>query len=123
MSPNQIRAEKLLNFPNNVDYKAKMTLDVVMSIESALGKSIMKVATKLSEADVPMSDVLIILTLAIRGGGNDIKDNDVKALINQMGLVQSIKMCGDLLALALSSGDEIDEKKSELSITIIMSCH
>lgn len=114
MSPNQIRAEKLLNFPNNVDYKAKMTLDVVMSIESALGKSIMKVATKLSEADVPMSDVLIILTLAIRGGGNDIKENDVKALINQMGLVEAIKMCGDLLALGLSSGDQIDQKKSEL---------
>ena len=112
MSQNLIRAEKVLNFPNNVDYKARMSLDVVMNIENSLG-SIMKLALRFSEGDVTQTEVMTILTLAIRGGGNDVKNSDIKNLMDEMGIPEATKMAGEVLAIALSTGDKVDEKKSE----------
>jgi len=115
MSQDQIRAEKVLNFPNNVNYKAKMSVDVCMSIESALGQGLMQIATKLSDAGITLHEVITIITLAIRGGGNDVKESDVKNIINnQIGIAEGYKICGELLTLSLSTGDKLDQKKSEV---------
>jgi len=110
---NLLRAETTLKFPNDVSYKAKMSLDTIMGIESALGTSILKVANKLSTGELSLIEIITIMTLSIRAGGNDIKDSDVKKLVSDMGLIESIKTAGDLLTLALDTGEKEDEKKSE----------
>ena len=110
---NLLKAEKTLNFPNNVSYKAKMSLDTIMQIETALGSSIIKVANKLSSGDLTLSEIITVITLGIRAGGNDVKDNDVKKIVSEIGLVESIKVMGDLLALALNVDEDTEEKKSE----------
>jgi len=110
---NLLRAETTLKFPNDVSYKAKMSLDTIMGIESALGTSILKVANKLSTGELSLIEIITIMTLSIRAGGNNIKDSDVKKLVSDIGLIESIKTAGDLLTLALDTGEKEDEKKSE----------
>ncbi len=110
---NLLKAETTLNFPNDVSYKAKMSLDTIMGIESALGTSILKVANKLSTGELSLMEIITIMTLSIRAGGNDVKDADIKKLVSDLGLIESIKTAGDLLTLALDTGEKEDEKKSE----------
>jgi len=110
---NLLKAEKTLNFPNDVNYQAKMSLDTIMGIESALGTSILKIANKLSAGELSLMEIITIMTLSIRAGGNDVKDADIKKIVSDLGLIESIKVAGDLLTLALNTGEKEDEKKSE----------
>ena len=114
MSTNPIRAEKTLKFKDK-EYKALMPLDTIMRIEEALGCSILKVGNKLTTADMTLLEIITILTLSIRAGGNDINESDVKILVSPetgIGLVQAIKMTGELLSLALNVDPNDAEKKS-----------
>ena len=105
MSINPIKAEKLLNFPNDVSYKARMSLDTIVRIENALGSSILKVGNRLASGDLTLTECITILTLSVRAGGNDVKDNDIKILVSDIGLMESIRMTGELIALALNPSE------------------
>jgi hypothetical protein len=114
MSTNPIKAEKIINFGEK-SYKARMSLDTIIRVEEALGCSVLKIGTKLTQADLTMtSEVIAILTLSVRAGGNDIKDNDIKEAVSKIGLVEAIKITGELLTLALGTGDSVSEKKTNL---------
>ncbi len=113
MSINPLKAEKILNFPNNVEYKTRMSLDTIMKIEEKLGTSLIQVANKLSQGGILLTEIVIILTYAIRAGGNDVKENDIKELVSEIGYVESIKVTGQLLTNALKVDDAVvDEKKN-----------
>lgn len=114
MSINNLKAEKLVKF-NDDEYKARMSLDTIIRIENALGISILKLGNKLSQADITMSEIIAVITLALRAGGNNLQDKDVKKLISEIGLLEAIKMCGELVTLALNVDDDTDEKKSQVS--------
>ena len=112
MSINKMRAEKLLHF-NDKEYKARMSLDTIIRIEQALGCSILKLGNKLAQADITMTEMISVITLALRAGGNNLQDKEVKVLISEIGLLESIKMAGELVTLALNVDDDTeDEKKS-----------
>ena len=113
MSTNPIKAEKIINFGEK-SYKARMSLDTIIRVEEALGCSVLKIGTKLTQADLTMTEVIAILTLSVRAGGNDIKDNDIKEAVSKIGLVEAIKITGELLTLALDTGDSVSEKKTNL---------
>lgn len=110
---NLLKAEKTLSFPNNVSYKARMSLDTMMQIESAIGTSFLKVAHKLSSGELTLTEIITIITLAIRAGGNNVEDKAVRKLVSEIGLTESLTITGDLLALALNSNSGNDEKKTE----------
>jgi len=112
MSINKMRAEKLLTF-KNVEYKARMSLDTIIRIEDKLGIGLFKLATNLTQGDFTTNQIISILTLAIRAGGNDVKDNDVKVLVEEIGLIEGIRITGELITLALNVDNDNDEKKSE----------
>lgn len=113
MSINKLRAEKILLF-NDKEYKAKMSLDTIIRIENSIGCSILKLGNKLAQADITMTEIISIITLSLRAGGNDLKDSDVKLLVSDIGLIEAIKMAGELVTLALNVDDD-SEKKSEQS--------
>ena len=114
---NLLKAEKTINFPNNVSYKARMSLEIMMQIESAIGTSFLKVAQRLSSGELTLTEIITIITLSIRGGGNNIEEKDIRKLVSEMGLKNAIAMTGDLLTLALAESDSgnlsDEEKKSE----------
>ena len=111
MTVNSLKAEKILNFKDKT-YKARMSLDTIMRVEEALGTSILKVGNKLTTADITLLDIITILTLAIRAGGNDVKESDIKQNVSEVGLVEAMKLTGELLSLALNVDPDNSEKKS-----------
>jgi hypothetical protein len=90
-----------------------MSLDTIVRIENALGSSILKVGNRLASGDLTLTECITILTLSVRAGGNDVKDNDIKILVSDIGLMESIRMTGELIALALnpSESEPSTEKK------------
>ncbi len=75
MSINKLRSEKLLTF-NDVEYKARMSLDTIIRIETALGFSFLKLGNKLAQADITMTEMISVITLSLRAGGNNLKDKE-----------------------------------------------
>ena len=106
---NHLRGEVEITLGENV-YNCKLNFDSLVRIETALDTPIIKLAGKISEADLKMTEVSYILYTAIKGGGKDITEKEVNEIIWKAGFVDGIKACGDILSMALSSGDE--EKKS-----------
>ena len=112
MSLNPIKAEKNLEFKNK-SYKARMSLDTILRVEEAVGCSILKLGQKLATGDLTTSETINVLHLCIRAGGNDVSINEIKEHVSGVGLVEAIKMTGELLTVALSTEDaEPSEKKS-----------
>lgn len=113
MGVNPIRAEKLLTLGDKT-YKARVSLDTIKRIESTLGIGLMSVAQKLSTGEIMMDQMLSILYLSIRAGGNNVTENDINSLVNDsIGYVGAIKVTGELLALALDiTTDSTDQKKT-----------
>ena len=99
------------------DYKARLTVDSILQIEDAVGCGTIKLAQKMSDADIRMADIINALTPALRGGGNDLQQEDVKKLVGNTGIVDSAKAVAELLTKSLTtdSGEEgeAEGKKKE----------
>ena len=70
-------------------YKARLTIDAIVGIEQAVGTGIIKLATKMSEGDISIVDMMAVLTPALRGGGNDLQPKDVSKIIQNAGIVNT----------------------------------
>ena len=92
------------------DYKARLTIDSIMQIEDAVGCGIIKLATKMADADIRMSDVVTVLLHALRGGGKDYQDSDIKKIVQKIGLVESTTAVANLIAQSLASDDEQEKE-------------
>ena len=75
--------------------------------------SLVKLAQRLSEGDLMLSEISVILTSAIKGGGNDITQDQVNKVVYESGLSEGLRCCGEILANVLSGGSANDEANSE----------
>ena len=57
-------------------YKCRLTMNAIMEIEDSCNCGIIKLATRMAEADIRMSEIVNVLHPAIRGGGKDVNRND-----------------------------------------------
>tara|TARA_R110002020_G_scaffold473630_1_gene703199 strand:+ start:965 stop:1300 length:336 start_codon:yes stop_codon:yes gene_type:complete len=98
------------------DYKARLTIDAIMQIEEKLNCGILKLITRIADSDVRMTDLISVLTPALRGGGNDVSEKDVKKIVGDSGIIDTTKCVAELLAKSLQSEDteEVEKKKEEL---------
>lgn len=93
-------------------YSCRLTVDSLIKIETELDKGIIAITQKLSEADVRLNDLAVILYHALRGGGNDFTTNDVKKIIQNTGIVPCTAAVANLLVSVLSDPNaEESEKK------------
>ncbi len=111
---NKLKGEVTLNLANK-DYKARLTIDAIMQIEDACGCGIIKLATKMSDGDIRMSEIIQVLLPALRGGGNDFQHTDIINLVQETGIVKSTTAVASLLAKTLTDDSEeaTDEGKQE----------
>ena len=95
------------------EYRARLTIDAIINIEDSLDMGIVKIATRMSEGDVRMSQVVNILTPALRGGGNDVQPKDVIKLISEVGIVPATAAVAQLLMEVLThqQSEDSEEKK------------
>lgn len=114
---NPLKAQVDINL-GGTDYKARLTVDAIIRIEEKVGCGIIKLATKMADADIRMTDLISVLTPALRGGGNDVREGDVKKMVSEVGIVETAQVVAELLTSSLSppreEGEEEDKKKEEL---------
>ena len=87
-------------------FKGKVTLDAMMRIENSMQLGIVKIAQRLSDGDITLSEIGTILTPVIRGGANDISEQDVMKLVWQSGMMEGMKIVGEIISMALSPDNE-----------------
>lgn len=92
-------------------YKARLTIDALVRIETELDQGILKLAARISQADIRISELIVVLRAALRGGGNDLSDKDIGNIISKIGIVGASTEVAKLLATTLS--DPEDKKESE----------
>jgi len=95
------------------EYNARLTIDAIMQIEDAVGCGIIKLATKMADADIRMSDVVTVLLFALRGGGKDLQESDIKKIVQNTGIVESTAAMSSLIVQTLSTSDEAVEGKKK----------
>lgn len=101
------------------DYNARLSIDAIVKIEQAVGCGIIKLANKMAEGDIAISDVLAVLLPALRGGGNDFQMKDVTKIVQEAGIVPATSAVATLMTKALTtntSEDEDSEKKPEQAV-------
>ena len=91
-------------------YKARLTIDAIMQIEQKLGCGIIKLVTNVQNMDILLQDVVSVLTPALRGGGNDVQEADVKKMVSQVGIIKATEVMANLLVSCLAVDSEENEK-------------
>jgi len=107
---NKLKGEVEINLSGK-DYKCRLTIDAIMGIEQACGCGILKLAQKMANADILISDIINILLPALRGGGNDFQRKDVMKIVQNAGIVASTTAVATLLTETLSDSEEAQEGK------------
>ena len=92
------------------EYKTRLTVDAIIKIEAALDKGILSITQRLSEADIRVNDLVVILTHALRGGGNNLKEKDVMKLVGDAGLVPCCQAVAELLTSTLISKNDSKQR-------------
>ena len=111
---NKLKGETTLNLAGK-DYKARLTINAIMQIEDACNMGIIKLAQNMSEGDIRLSQIISVLTPALRGGGNDFQEKDIINIVQDAGIVKATTAVANLLASSLTddSEEETDEGKQE----------
>ena len=93
-------------------YKVRLTIDAIVGIEQQVGCGIIKLAQKMSEGDISLTDILSVLMPALRGGGNDIDHKKLYDIVSRAGVVESATVVATLLASTITP-QEIEEKSKK----------
>jgi len=94
-------------------YICRLTIDALISIETALDKGILAITQDLSQADVRLSEISVVLLHALRGGGNDFDDKKVKSLIQNTGIVNSCSAVATLLVSSLNDPNSEEDESAK----------
>jgi len=87
-------------------YKARLTVDAIVKIETAVGCGIIKLAQKMGEADIRMTDIIHVLLQALRGGGNDLKEKDIINIVQDVGIIEATKCVAELVTKSLTADSD-----------------
>lgn len=114
MTINPLKGQAVVNL-NGKDYRARLTIDSIIKIETTLDKGILQITQKLSDGDIRMNEVCVILYHALRGGSNDLEMGEIRRIVQASGIVPSVTAMTELLVGLLSdtSAKEDSGKKDE----------
>ena len=105
---NPFRGELQVNLGGK-SYKTRITVEGCMQIEGACGMSLVKLATRLSEGELTISDVANIITPAMRGGGNNTDIPAVAKMVYEAGLTEGLRVAAELLSNVLMGGTDLGD--------------
>tara|TARA_R110000782_G_scaffold657_7_gene2178 strand:+ start:619 stop:966 length:348 start_codon:yes stop_codon:yes gene_type:complete len=100
----------------SVTYTARLTVDSIIKIETAVGCGIIKLAQKMGDADIRITDLITVLHNALRGGGNDLQEKDINKIIQDVGIIEATRCVAELITQSLiaDSDEGADEGKPVL---------
>ena len=91
----------------------RLNVDSLIKIETALDMGILKITQRLSDGDVRLNDIAVVLYHALRGGGNDVTDRDVKSMIQNAGIVGATSQVANLLVATLTDPNAEESEKKQ----------
>ena len=91
-------------------YKSRLTVDAIIKIEEELDCGIIKLATKMADADIRMAEIIGVLHPALRGGGNNLDRKDVINIVSETGIVKASAAVATLLALTLTDSEAVEDE-------------
>jgi|TARA_Y100000015_G_C2325928_1_gene58890 hypothetical protein len=99
--------------------KARLTIDALIRIENANRCSIVQTAQKLGEGKATITEIVNVIQPALKGGGNNLDQKDVSKMVWEAGLIEGMRVAGEILTVALNSGvpDEGNEEAEEKAKT------
>lgn len=79
----------------------------------------MQTAQKLSEGKATITEIVNVIQPALKGGGNNLDQKDVSKMVWEAGLIEGMRVAGEILTVALNSGvpDEGNEEAEEKTKT------
>lgn len=79
----------------------------------------MQTAQKLSEGKATITEIVNVIQPALKGGGNNLDQKDVSKMVWEGGLIEGMRVAGEILTVALNSGvpDEGNEEAEEKAKT------
>ena len=89
-------------------YKARLTVDAIITIETTVGCGIIKLAQKMADADIRLTDLITVLVQALRGGGNDFTEKDISKIIQDVGIIEATRCVAELITKSLQADSEED---------------
>ena len=95
------------------EYHCRLTVDSIIKIETELDKGILQITQRLSDADIRMKDLAVVLLYALRGGGNNFQEKDVHKIIQSTGLINCCAAVANLLVSTLNDDSEEEDAKKE----------
>ena len=98
-------------------FSVKITMDVIMRIESSVGRGVLKVAQQLSEGDMSATNMVAILTPILRTSGKDYSEKDVANLIWENGFSEGLKAVAEVIAYIISGGTPMGNEAEEVQAT------
>ena len=99
---NQLRGEVKIDLGGK-EYVTRLTIDSIIRLEEKEGESLIKMVSRLSDADMTTAKIVSILHLALRGGtGKDFTESEVKKIVWESGLANSMKAVGEILSASLT---------------------
>ena len=84
------------------EYKAKLSLGDMMVLERRLKIGLIELGARFALMKVGIEELVMLTEAMLKGGGNDMKSLDVKSLIEQTGLMESLEVVG------VAFGDVLD---------------
>ena len=97
------------------NYKSKLTMDGIATLENHLGTGIIGFSKDIGSAT--SRQIIAVLMVALRGGGNAVSEKEAKQIVWDAGLVETTAVVANILVSALvvetPDGDEGDEGNAE----------
>ena len=97
---NPLKGEMMITL-GETEYKTRLTIDAIMKIEEQLDRGILTITQRLSEADIRVQHLCVILYHALRGGGNDFTEKQGKNIVDKTGLVPTCQAVAEILTASL----------------------
>lgn len=102
---NKFRSEVEVTLADQT-FTARLSLDGIVRVETALQRSIIQVAQRLSATEMTVGELIVILYQGIKGGGNDVDEKKIKDLISEAGLITAMAVAGEIVVAAIGVGDD-----------------
>ena len=88
------------------EFKTRLNFDLMAKIESRTGQSVLSIANTLSQGQTPLTHLSIVLHAALKGGGNDVSEKDIDNIIWDAGIVDAMRVVGEILTNSLVGGQD-----------------
>lgn len=101
---NPKRGELTISLANQ-EFHCKVTMDVMMRIETAMNKSVIKIANTMQDGDMTALQMVAFLTPVLRSSGKDIKDKQVQELVWSNGITDTMMTIAQVITFIITGDD------------------